>query len=134
MTATGVTLRARAAAEALMVDACTITRPATAHTTDPTTGAVSYASGSLYTGKCRVQMLQGTRGDALEQATERAISVQDAIVSVPMTVTGLRVDDVVTVTASVLDPDLVGRPYRVTSMTRKTYLTARRLICQEVTG
>lgn len=134
MSATGATLRGRAAAEALMVETCTITRPGTAHTTDPTTGKVSYAGSALYSGKCRVQMMTGTRGDALEQAGERAFVVQSAIISVPATVTGVRVGDVVKVTAAALDADLTNRQYRVQDVVHKTFVTARRLICQEVTG
>lgn len=117
-----------------MVEACTIGRPSTSHTTDPTTGQVTYTSTPLYAGKCRVQMMTGTRGDNLLQAAERAIVVQSAIISVPIAVVGVRVGDVVTITAAVLDGDLVGRVYRVEDVIHKTYLTARRLICQEVTG
>lgn len=134
MTAAGATLRGRAAAEGLMVEACTIGRPSQSHTTNNVTGAVTYTSAPLYTGKCRVQMMTGTRGDNLLQAGERAFSVQSAIISIPITVVGIRVDDVVTITASTLDGDLVGRTYRVEDIIHKTFLTARRLICQEVTG
>lgn len=135
MTAESALAAGRDAALALMDDVCTVVRPnSTGHTTDPATGVVTYAGATIYTGACRVQMLQGTRGDALEQAAERAISVQNAIVSLPITAVGIRVDDVITVTASTLDPDLVNRVYRVVAMTHKTFLTARRLICQEVTA
>ncbi len=135
MSATGATLRGRAAAEGLMVDACTSSRPGgPAHTTDPTTGAVSYGSAPLYSGKCRVQMMTGVRGDNLLRAGERSIVVQSAIISLPIDAPVHRVDDLITVTASALDPQLISRVYRVEDVTHKTYLTARRLICQEVTG
>lgn len=134
MSATGATLRGRAVAEALMIDTCTSSRPGVGHTTDPTTGAVAYTGASLYSGKCRVQMMTGVRGDALEQAGERAWAVQSAIISLPISAVEHRVGDLVTVTASGLDPQLTNRLYRVQDVTHKTFLTARRLICQEVTG
>ena len=46
---------------------------------------------------------------------------------------GVRVDDVVEVTAS-LDPDLVGRKATVTDLAHKTLATARRLVVEEVTA
>ena len=55
-------------------------------------------------------------------------------VQVPMSVTGLAVGDVVTVTASALDPDLVGRHFWVKDLAHKTHMTARRLGCEEVTS
>lgn len=134
MSADTATQQGRDLAEQMMVDACTIGRPSLTHTTDPTTGAVSYPTTPLYSGKCRVQMMTGVRGDNLDLAGERAWVVQSAIISIPASVSGIRVGDMIHITASQMDPDLLERTYRVQDVTHKSFLTARRLICQEVTG
>jgi hypothetical protein len=81
MSATTATLRGRLAAEANMVDACTI------------------------------QRVTGT-------------STNDTIAS----------DDLVTITASLLDADLVGRTFRVRELGHKSHMTARRVQLEEVTS
>jgi hypothetical protein len=134
VTAEAALMAGRQAAEAEMLDTCTLGQPSTTHTTDPVTGAVTYATTSYYSGACRVQLPNGTRGDTVQDAGERANFVQSPIVSVPMSVVGVRVGDIVTITGSQLDPDLVGTVMRVTAITRKSFLTARRLFCEEVTG
>jgi hypothetical protein len=42
------------------------------------------------------------------------------------------VDDIFTVTSSVLDPELAGCRFRVASLVHKTFMTARRLAVEEV--
>jgi hypothetical protein len=54
MSATTATLRGRLAAEANMVDACTIQR-VTGTTTNDTTGVVTPTYTTIYSGKCRMQ-------------------------------------------------------------------------------
>ena len=51
---------------------------------------------------------------------------------VPMSVTGLRVGDRITVTASTHDADLVGRVFVVLGLAHGTHKTARRLQVQEI--
>ena len=46
----------------------------------------------------------------------------------------VRVGDVATITAAALDAQLVGKRFRVVGLAHKTFLTARRLQVQEVTG
>jgi hypothetical protein len=131
MTAASVLARGRAAAERLMVDECTITRagegePVFNETTmqyDPPPGS------TVYTGRCRVQLTGAMAGTP--EAAERVLVVQRATVQVPISVTGVEVDDVVTITASAHDPDLVGNRYRVRSLFAKTHATARRLEVEE---
>lgn len=135
MTAASALARGRLRAESLMVDACTISR------TDPeaapvwneaTMGYDPPAGSTVYTGRCRVQ-LRDTMASTPE-AGERVVVVQRAVVQVPMTVTGVRVGDVVTVTSAAHDPDLVGNVYRVRSLFAKTHATARRLEVEEAQG
>lgn len=131
MSAESVTLAGRAAAEALMVDACTVARGSVDPVTDPDTGVVTYPTGpAFYAGRCRVQLPNVAEREV--DAGEREWTEQAALVMVPMGVTGVRVGDVVTVTRSVLDPDLVGRRYVVAGLMHKTFATARRLRCTEV--
>lgn len=134
MTLAGTLTAGRAAAEALMVDACTITRSGGAPVFNPATGAYTApADVEVYDGKCRVQV-----SDAInEQSPEfggREVTLQQAVVSVPVSGTGVAVGDTVTVTASEHDPELVGVVYRVLALHRKSHATARRLRCEEVTG
>ena len=125
----------RARAEALMVDACSVTRAgADAAAFNPATGGYTQPDPvDVYAGKCRVQVT-----DALNEQTPeyggREVTLQQAIVSVPIDATGIQVGDVVTITAANYDPELVGVTYRVLAIHRKTHATARRLRCEEVTA
>lgn len=131
MSRVSVLARGRLAAEAGMVDACTITRVA-GRSTDTTTGAVTLTTSTLYTGKCRVQQLQAQV--STEDVGEDQVLLLRLEVQLPMGVTGLQVGDRITVTASAHDADLVGRVFRVHDLAHKTHATARRVQCLEVTG
>jgi len=118
----------QAEVEALMTDTCTIKRQ-TGTALNATTLAMEPTYTTLYTGKCRVQLRDtvATQPDA----GERAHAIVRTIVQVPVATTGVRVDDVVTVTASA-DADLTGRAFRVRSTFHKTHATSRRLECEEL--
>jgi hypothetical protein len=131
MSRASVLARGRLAAEAGMVDACTITR-VTGRSTDTTTGAVTPTTSTLYTGKCRVQQQQAQA--TTEDVGEDQVLLLRLEVQLPMSVTGLQVGDRITVTASAHDADLVGRVFRVHDLAHKTHATARRVQCLEVTG
>jgi hypothetical protein len=123
--------RGRLAAEAGMVDACTVTRVGT-RVTDTTTGEVTEPTSTLYTGQCRVQQAQA-------QATEETVGEDHLLllrleVQLPMSVTGLEVGDLITITASAHDADLPGRVFRIHDLAHKTHATSRRVQCVEKTG
>jgi hypothetical protein len=120
----------RAAAEALMVDACTITRAGAAGAFNPITGGYGSSSTSVYVGKCRVQIRSASV--STPEFGGQAVVVQQVELQVPMSVLGVRPGDTVTVTASQRDPDLVGRVYTVSAPFAKTDATARRLRVEEV--
>jgi hypothetical protein len=125
MSRTLVIARAQAAAEAGMVDACTIRR-VTGETTVPSSGVVipAYLVPNPYSGKCRVQqsLAQADQHDAGEDyQLQLRLTVQ-----LPMTVTGLEVGDQVTITAS-QDGDLVGRTFLIRDLFHKTDASARRV-------
>jgi hypothetical protein len=129
--ATSALLRGRLAAESLMQDACTIRRK-TGGTTDPETGSITPVWTVIYTGKCKIQQVARL---ARPNDVGEAYKVLDLIeVHVPVAATGFVPDDVATVDASALDPDLAGRQLIVRGLIHKTFLTARRLLCQEVTS
>jgi hypothetical protein len=132
MSRASVLARGRAAAEASMVDACTIRRRATGGTTDPDTGYPTQAWTDLYAGKCRVQ--QATAQAQGEDVGEDRLLLIRLEVQLPMTVTGLKVGDEITVTASVSDPDLPGRVFLVHDLAHKTDATSRRVQVLERTG
>jgi Family of unknown function (DUF6093) len=131
MSATSITLRGRAAAENLMLDAITVKRT-TGSSTDPDTGVVTPTQSTLYTGKAKIQ--QQAASASPTPLGEAEVFVAQVEVHVPISVTGIRPDDLVTVTASALDADLVGKTYRVRGVADKSFLTARRLAVIGVTG
>lgn len=123
--------RGRRAAENLMVDECTVTRPGSG---DPVWNETSMGYDpppptTVYAGRCRVQLSAAMANTP--EAGERVLVVQRATVSVPVDVTGIAVGDTVTITAAAHDPDLVGSTYRVRSLFAKTHATARRLEVEE---
>jgi uncharacterized protein DUF6093 len=131
MSVAGVLARGRAAAEALMLDACVIKR-VTGTVTDQTSGQITPTEATIYTGKCRVQ-------HALAQANAQDVGEAYLLIlrlelQIPMSVTDVRPEDEVTITASVHDPDLVNRVFVVRDLFHKTHATARRLQVQERTS
>lgn len=131
MTAATATEAGRVAAEALMVDACVIADADADGELDEDTGVyVPTPGASRYTGPCRVRV-QSVQDSSVE-AAERVVVLRSYIVSVPMSVDDAQVNDVVTITASVLDSSLPGTRLRVQDVPKGTHLTARRLVCEEV--
>lgn len=122
--------RGRAAAERGMVDACTIRR-VVGESRDDFSGTVTDDYDDLYAGKCRVQ--QALAQAASEDAGEDYVLLLRLEVQLPMSVDGLRVGDVVTITSSALDADLVGRVFLIRDLFHKTHATARRVQVTERT-
>lgn len=124
----------RGAAESMQMDKCTITRAGVGEGTfDPETGATTPPDPeTLYTGACRFRA--PTLAEQTTTAGEHAWTTEDSVLSVPVSVTGLQVDDVVTVTASQLDPDLPGTVHVVMAVLRGSQITARRLIVRHVSS
>jgi len=132
MGAIHLTRRGRAAAERLMVDACEIREPATVGEMDPATGLRPETPGALmYSGKCKVQTFEAH--ESTPESGEHVFTVQRTQVHLPATVE-VAVDQIITVTASVLDPNLVGRRFRVAAFLHKSFATANRVQVEEVTG
>ena len=130
MSAVDALLRGRVAAEALMVDACTIQRPGTP-VTDPNTGVVTSVLYPIYTGKCKVQSKDSAMSSP--EAGGHVFVVVSRQVHIPAGAADVRNDDVVTVTASVLNPFGIGRKYRVEGFTPDSFDTAARIPVKEIT-
>lgn len=113
----------RTQAESLMLDSCTVQRPGEP-TTDPDTGAVTPSLSAVYTGPCKVQ--QTIAQSSNPTAGGHQFTIQDSRVDFPVAAGPLMVDDVVTVTASVLDPQLVGTVFRIVELFHKSMATAQR--------
>lgn len=132
MTATTSVLDGRQAAEALMVDECTI-GPSSSRSFNVTTRDYDddAAAGAVYTGKCKVQR-PGRATDAEIGGDE--LGRADLEVHVPTGTTGIERGHMVMVTAAAVDGGLVGRRFRVLNVPRKSFATALRLPCEEVSG
>lgn len=131
MSAISVTQRGRAAAEALMVDVVTVQHP-TSVTTDPETGVVTPVYSTVYSGKAKIQ--QSAPASAPTDVGEAAVYVGQLQVHLPVTTTTATVapDDLVTITACVLDASLVGQTFRLRGPAHKSFATARRFPMVEV--
>lgn len=120
-----------------MTDECRISRPGTGPgSVDDDTGVFTPDGAPvLYAGICRVKPLTGQRaGNTAAQAEDRMVAITGMFVSIPISAVHLLVDDRVLITASALDPGLVGRTMRVTDVIAGSQITARRLLCEEQTS
>jgi hypothetical protein len=116
-----------------MVDTCAIKRAdPVATTVDPETGDITPAYTTVYTGNCRLKLPTAvarplTVGEAQE-------FLQHPILSLPATTTGVEINDIVTITASALMPQLVGRVFHVRARPGQSHMTAARFEIMEVAG
>jgi hypothetical protein len=123
------TAAGRAEAERLMVDWCTINRPSSGGSFSAITGQWTPSAGTLvYEGKCRVKPRDNA--DRVVQFGQEATTLLPYVVSIPMVATGVKVDDVITVTDCDLDPDVLTKTLRVRQTLAGSHLTARRLSCE----
>lgn len=128
-----VLARGRVAAEAGMVDTCTIRRKAAGGTTDPDTGYPTQSYTALYTGRCRVQQHQASA--QREDVGEDRLLLLRIEVQLPVDGSeGLAVGDEITVTAAAHDADLVGRVFLIHDLAHATEKTSRRVQCLERTA
>lgn len=129
MSAESAVLDGRREAESLMVDTCTITRPGDP-VTDPESGEVTAGSVEVYSGRCKVQSKDSSV--ATPDAGGASFTVVSRQVHIPTGVADVRDGDVVTVTASLLNPFGVGKQYRVEGFTPDSFETAARIPVKEM--
>jgi hypothetical protein len=114
-----------------MDDTCTIRR-LTGTVVDDFSGTSTPTYADVYTGKCR---FQAARAEAQQHdAGQDYLLLLRLELQLPVSVTGVEVGDVVTCTASVSDPDLPGRTFRVHDLFHKTHPSARKVQITERTG
>ena len=110
-------------AASLMCDQCTVSA-VTRVDVDPATGMETPVVRVIWSGKCRVQSDGGVGGDNTDTGGKLNEWLQR--IDFPVAASGLDADQVVTITSSV-NPDLIGRTYRMVSPhSRKTYASAQR--------
>lgn len=132
MSAVAALRRGRTAAERLMVDSCQVVRVTgqPGATVDPVTGLRTPApTSTVYAGRCKVQTFEAH--ESTPDSGDHVYTVQRYFIHLPAG-TDVRVDDQITVTASVLDAGLVGRSYQVVELLHKSFATAHRVAVDEI--
>lgn len=114
-----------------MVDECTIYRSGSP-VTDPESGVVSATQYLMYSGKCKVQSKDSSV--ASPTAGGHSFTVVSRQVHIPHGAADIKDDDVVTITASLLNPFGVWRKYVVVGFTPDSYDTAFRIPVKEITS
>jgi hypothetical protein len=123
----------REQAESMMVDACVIRRGPGSPVINEDTGAVTDGVGAVvYTGKCRVQSRSSV--SASPDAGGHSFVVVSREVHIPANAVDVEDDDVVEITASLLNSFTVGKKYRVEGFTPDSFDTASRLPVKEMTS
>ena len=128
MSAEAAVLAGRREAAALMVDACTVSRPGEP-VTDPDTGDVTADEVLVYSGKCKVQSKDSSV--ATPDAALASYVIVSRQVHIPANAADVQDGDVVTITASRLNAFTVGKQYRVEGFTPDTFDTAARIPVKE---
>jgi hypothetical protein len=137
MSAASVIARGRAAALNLMQDECTVQRRS-GSTVDTETGVIVPTFTTIYpvtgTGRCKVQ--QSAPVGNPSEVGEAAVFVGQLTLHLPVTddTAAVQPDDLVTITACVLDASLVGKTFKLRGPAHKSYATARRFPMVEVSG
>lgn len=131
MTRETALLQGRAAAEAGMVDTCTV-KHGTGSTTDDTTGAVTPTYSTVYTGPCKIQ---GAPVASRRNVGEASVVVASVLLHLPIVGSEpVAVEDIATINTSGMDTALVGKVFRVAGPADGTFKTARRFPVVEVTS
>lgn len=120
----------RRRAEELMADTCQIFVLGDP-VLDPVTGDNTRPETLTYAGKCRARPVLST-GDGRSVDVGRASeTLLKHLVSIPHIADDVAANQHVRITASA-DPSLIGLELVVRGIARGTHITARRLVCEEV--
>lgn len=130
MSAAAAVLQGRILAESLMLDTCTIKRASGETTIDPDTGLPTTTWATVYSGRCKIQ------SEAVVTLTPKSgdhvYTVDRWMLHLPVSATGIKVGDRVSITASALDAANIGRVFHISGLFHKTLATAQRLPVEEV--
>lgn len=123
----------RAQAESLMTEQCVIERPGpTAYNPDTHTDEPTW--GHVYAGRCRVRPISGMSGAELSEIFGQEITTLAHAGTLPITVTGARAGDRLTITSADTDPGQVGRRYTLLAVSSGALAVARRFAATENQG
>jgi hypothetical protein len=120
-------------AEAVMTATVSFVRPETTPGTptfDEVAGRSIFAAPTdVYSGPCR---LQRSPGVASKQPTvgDREVTIREYVVSLPVSVPLIKVNDIGTITACPDDPQLAGQQMRVRDPRHGSILWQRDLLCE----
>ena len=109
---------------------CTVTRETGEPELDLSTGELERDYETVYSGKCSVRPATWVGADT--QAGEQEVRLRSALGKLPHN-TSVAKDDLLTVTSSEHDADLVGRVYRITDAFHDDWQIVRKVILEEVT-
>lgn len=129
MSAFDATMDGRVEAEAIMYDTCITSRPGEPFT--DADGIVITPLVEVYAGKCKVQTTVAQAASPV--AGGHVFTVENLQLHVPV-MTSLNTGDTATVTASLLDPSLVGLTFRLVELARGSQRTAARWNVELVTA
>lgn len=129
MSARTTVLRGRRMAESLMLDTCTIVRLGTP-VTDADGDVTMPAPTQVYSGKAKVQTYEAQESNP--EAGGATLTVQRYALHIPVGSYVPEIGHLATIAASALDPNMVGRKYRVVALLHKSLATAYRLGVEEV--
>lgn len=112
----------------MMVDTGTVRRPGQ-QVLNAATGTSSASSTLVYSGRCWIRQASAVEREVL--FGEEQVTTTRFMACFPHSVTGVRVGDIVTVTASD-DVDVLGRSFRVLAIPMSTYPLYKGFACEVV--
>jgi len=129
MSVASLLARAQVAAEALMVDTCTV-KYQSGTSFNATTGLDAPTYTTRFTSACKVQ----ARDLAVQERDSggHEASLVRLSVHLPVSAAAVHTDDIVTITVATHDAQLVGRTFRVLAPVGKSFASARRLDVEEI--
>ena len=132
MGAESAVLAGRAAAEALMVDHCTV-KHQTATTPGPNLEEVPVYE-TVWSGPCRVQRSGALSPREASGAAGYEFGIDSILAQLPLSASGIKRGHVFVVDGlgDESDPDLLGLTATILSNLTKTHATKRTLVCEEV--
>lgn len=142
MSVLDVLAEGRAAAVAIMLDACTITRvtgeegpldPETGLRTPAPTTVVYPLPGAVapLDGRCKVQTYEPH--ESARESGDHVFTEQRYHLHLPIGAGPIQVGDTATITAAAADARLVGKSYRIAGLHTKSLATAQRVLVDEIT-
>jgi len=114
--------------ESLMVDVCVIYRPG-AETFDANTGQTSSTPTTVHTGPCRLRMPSTAESTSI--FGDREVTKLRFVVDVPHDVTGIELEDYISITESD-DASALARTFQVAALPSETFNFYRPIGCEVV--